>query len=58
MEDKIEKNIPMIQFDQKERRMKTWTMRKRVINSTLKKRIIDSDKISTYPLRRQDGTLF
>jgi len=58
MEEKIEKDVPLIQFDHKEKRMKTWTMKKRVINSTLKKRIVDSDKITTYPLLKHDGKFF
>lgn len=58
MEQQIQKDVPLIQFDLKEKRMKTWTMNKRVMSSSLKKRIIGDDKVSTFPLKKADGTFF
>jgi hypothetical protein len=45
----------MIVFDQKKKRMKHLTIRKRVINPTLKKRIVWDDKVTTWPLMDDDG---
>jgi len=58
MEEQIRKDMPLFQFDQIERRMKTFTLNKRVISSVLKKRIISDDKVSTFPLKRADGSYF
>jgi hypothetical protein len=58
MTEQLQKDIPLIQFDLVAKRMKTWTMRKRVMSSSLKKRIIGSDKVSTFPLKKADGTFF
>jgi len=58
MENQIQKDIPLIQFDLGQKRIKTWTMTKRVMSSSLKKRIIGDDKVSTFPLKKADGTIF
>jgi hypothetical protein len=57
-DNRIMKKIPQIQLDRKRDRMKTWTMLKKVINPILSKRLISDDKITTFPLRRADGSLF
>ena len=58
MSMQIRKDMPLFQYDKKEGQIKTFTMNKRVISSTLKKRIIGDDKVSTFPLRHADDSLF
>jgi hypothetical protein len=54
---RIKKKVPQIQWDRTRDQMKTWIFDRKVINPILSKRIISSDKITTFPLRRANGDL-
>jgi hypothetical protein len=56
LDDRITKNIPAIQMDRVHDRMKTFVMNRKTINPVYLKRRIDDDCISTFPLRRSDGS--
>ena len=48
---RLKKLQPSIQMDRKRDRMKTVVLDKRIMNPILKKRWVDFDKCTTYPVR-------
>jgi hypothetical protein len=50
LDDRISKNIPVMQIDRTVDRMKTFVMNRKTVNPIYLKRTICEDKISTVPL--------